>query len=147
MPRGGQRRGAGRKPKMDALESLEVAVECGTRWRDIIDKRLESAQQRRLDKSDYVATQVKLRAVPISSDEGLQLLEDVEFARREMAGIDADDETDPPRLITYTAPRPYGARAPIIREVAAWASARFAKPVSPRSVERAWKSWVHRLND
>ncbi len=145
MPRGGRRRGAGRKPNLDVFEALEVAGECTSRWQETIDIRLEAAQQARLNKSDYLAIQTKLRAVPISSDEGRQLVEDVSFARREMAGTDPDDETDPPRLITYTVPRPYGARAPIIRDVAAWASARFGKPVSPRTVERAWKYWVRRL--
>lgn len=146
MSRGGPRRGAGRKPSLDILETIDVAGECAARWQALIQGRLEAEQQVHFSKSDYHATQAKLRAIPVaerlhflSSDEGKELLEDVEYSRREMADIAPGDEADAPRLITFSVPRPYAARTGIIGDVAAWASARFGKPVSPRTVERAWK--------
>lgn len=146
LSRGGPRPGAGRKPSLDILETLYVAGECAARWQALIHGRLEAEQQTHFGKSDYQATQAKLHAIPIaerlsflSSEEGNQLLEDVEYSRREMAGLAPHDEADAPRLITFSVPRLYAARTSIIGDVAVWASARFGKPVSPRTVERAWK--------
>jgi len=136
MPKGGRRPGAGRKPALDWLETLPVGAECQSRWREIIEGRLNAEIETHFAKSDYHDAVARVRA---SRGKDEEALEDVEYSRREMAGMSPEDPHLAPRLVTFGVQRPYAARARIIREVAAWASDRFGRPISTRSVERAWK--------
>jgi hypothetical protein len=96
---------------------------------------LKAAQDEYFSKSDYHEQAARVRA---SRGRDSEALEDVEFARREMAGIDAADEADAPRLVSFRVSRPYGKKALIIDEVAAWATERFSKRVTAGLVRSAW---------
>ena len=133
MGRGGRRPGAGRKPALDWLETLAIAGECQTKWREIIESRLNAEMETHFARSDYHDAAARVRG-----KDG-EALEDVEYSRREMAGMAPEDPRDAPRLVTFRVQRPYAVRAKIIGEVAAWASSRFGRPISTRSVDRAWK--------
>ena len=136
MPRGGKRAGAGRKSALDVMETISVAAQCASRWRAISECRLAAEKENHFRKSDYHAAVARYRE---SGWRDETALEDIEYSRREMDGMAPDDEADAPRLVSFRVPRPYGARASVIRDVAAWATTRFGKPVSSRAVERAWK--------
>jgi hypothetical protein len=146
VPRGGRRPGAGRKSALDWLETLVVGAECQTRWRSIIDSRLNADIAAHFFRSDYHDAVARVRA---SRGKDQEALEDVEYSRREMSGMAPEDPSNAPRLVNFRASRPYGARAIIIREVAAWASNRFGRRITTRSVERAWKlvRWVERSDN
>lgn len=142
MPRGGQRDGAGRPvgtAVLTAWEQIAVGTECQSRWREDYESRLARAQQEYLARSDYPEATARVRASLREGAIDPDALDDVEFARREMGGVDAEDERDGPRVIHFAVPRPYGLRAAILRGVAAWASEKFEKPVSEGVVRSAWK--------
>jgi hypothetical protein len=75
-----------------------------------------------------------------SSAEASDLFDDVEFARRDMFGVAAENEEDAPRLVSFEQPRLYGLHDRIVCKVARWASWRFGKPVTPSTVQRIWKA-------
>lgn len=130
---------------MDDIEALYVAARVARYRRAVTQARLKSSRHLYFSKSDYEATQAKLRAIPVEdrpaflrSFEASDILDDVEFARLEMAGL-GTSPYKAPRVVQFAAKRPYGLNDRIIRKVAKWAERRFGKPVTPRAVERAWK--------
>lgn len=137
MPRGGRRKGAGRpvgSSVLDELEIITVAAECQRRWNEDCKARLQAAQDAYYDQSDYLEKSTRVRE---SGGKDAEALEDVEFARREMAGT-PDDEPDAPRLVQFEVSRPYRVKEKIIADVAAWASHKFHKNVSQGVVASAW---------
>jgi len=118
------------------MEMLAVGAECQRRWREDIERRLANAQAEYFGRSDYHDATVRYRGSNFSDAEAL---EDVEFARREMAQMAPEDEAEGPRVVSFAVPRPYGVRRAIITNVASWASERFGKSVSPGVVTSAWK--------
>lgn len=142
--RGGRRAGAGRKPSFHPEEYLWVVARVATYRRAIVHARLKAAIVEHFAKSDYLVSQAKLDAIPIcdrpyslQTCEVADILDDVDFARREMHGT--SDDKDAPRLINFTVRRPYRLHRRILRKVAARASFSLGREVTVRSVERAWK--------
>ena len=147
MPRGGSRSGSGRKPSLEYLDQLDVGGECERRWLD-----LRQAQEDKALAAIYVGTEYSeliktAHAVPLedrvdrlTNFEGGDYRDDVDGALREMQGIDLMSDEAPARLRTIAVTRPYGARATIEREVAAWATERFGRTISVRTVRSCWIS-------
>lgn len=138
MPRGGKRRGAGRpigSSVLDPWEQIIVASECQRRWREDQELRLTAEQRGYFDRSDYHGAVARYRQSGFRDSDAL---EDIEYSRREMARMDADDENDAPSGVRFEVPRPYGLQQKIISEVATWASEKFGKPVSEGVVSSAW---------
>ena len=145
MPRGGKREGAGRHPTLGFADRLTIGSECEHRQRLEAEAGLQAARDQLFGKSDYDEQIARLHAIPVSERkgffdtcEGQDHAEEIEFARREMAGIDAHDPSQAPRVFRLRAPRPYGVRNRIEAEVAEWATERYGKRISTRLVKTCW---------
>jgi hypothetical protein len=114
---------------------VEVGVECQRRWLDDVSQRLTAEQRAYFDRSDYREAVSRYRQ---SGFKDSVALEDIEYSRREMAGMDPEDEADAPKGVHLEVPRPYQLQQKIISDVAAWASEKFGKQVSKGVVESAW---------
>lgn len=139
MPRGGKRLGAGRpagSSVLDEWEVLEVAVECSRRWNADAAERLQGLMNAYFARSDYNVATKRFRASGFRDGEAL---EDIEYARREMAGMAPENEAEAPKGVRFEVAQRYGLKKIIIAEVAAWATARFGKQVSPGIVKSAWR--------
>ena len=126
MPRGGARRGAGRPTKLNDLDRLVIGQAVETRIRESLGrevaKRVEAATR------EQQLIWARARAVPISerpnfaksihSGRGDPYLEDLEIARREDQGVDADDEQTPSQHLHVQAALPRGEVKRIVKEVA-----------------------------
>lgn len=147
MGRGGKRPGAGRKGvRLDNMSRLRIGSECERRWREEIAVALRRKRDALVGKSDYREQVANLRAtVPIEDRvdwHGTYAAEDhaddIEVARKQMAGMAPDDLEEAPRIFRVEATRPYRMSAQICREVSDWASTRYGLPVSPRYVKSCW---------
>lgn len=141
VPKGGARAGSGRKPVLGYLEQLDVGAEYERRWSRAKQAREDKALAAVYAATEYPCLVSNAEAIPlderadwIASYEGEDHRDDVEGVLREMQGIDAMSDQTPSRLRTITVARPYGLRAEIERDVAAWATERFDRPVSVRMV-------------
>ena len=167
LSRGGKRPGAGRQAGSSILtleQRLRVGAECQERWQAALRANLHAAEQAAFGNSEYKRqiaavnlTPLEDRAglmsltgadgVPILDEEGDRLFiteagrshaEDIEGARKELAGIEVDSPDPAPRIIEIRAKRPYGLKEPLLRAVSAWAATQFERPVSVRMVESCW---------
>lgn len=148
MPRGGKRLGAGRPAGtsvLDPFETLCVAAECQKRWNADIEQRLGAEKERLLSLSGYNELAARNREGMrdqgqkwFRTYEGQDLKDDIEGSIREMAGMDPATTKRPPRVFRIEVPRPYRLKEAVLEEVAAWASARFGKKVTPGLVDAAW---------
>ena len=142
--RGGARPGAGRKPALDPLERLDIGTECETRWMAIIAARQDAAIAAHTG-PEYAAIIEEVHRVPLderagwhATYEGEEHVEAVEEALRSAQGIDPTAEVRANRLATITVLRPYRAKAPIEAAVAVWATEKFGRSVSIRTVQSCW---------
>lgn len=138
MPRGGARKGAGRKPVLNLEERWALGAQCEGLWQDEIRARRDAKGRKAYEDVDeeYRRVQASLRRRGTSwlrSEAGMQALADVEIARRERLGL-SDDEVLP-AVNRISAPRPKRLRAEIIAQVA------LASNISPRRAEACWKEF------
>lgn len=143
--RGGKRPGAGRKPSLTWEEQLIVAGECEKRWHSLIEDKRKAMLDALMRKADYRELVRRAREVPVAERpswrttyEGEDHADDVVGAIRAMRGMPADSEEEPSRVFHLAPSRPYRARAAIKETVAKWASEKFGKSVSLRTVESCW---------
>ena len=152
-------------------QRLVLGGQCEHLWRDACAARLKAAEASLFARSDYREQIAALQTVPLDErasysprhaphdpedddgdEEGATDLEyatyaaeahadDIEGARKLMAGMSIDDPTPAPRLFEIRAARPYGVTRAIVKEAAAWASAQFHKPVSPRMAKTCWDAF------
>lgn len=154
MGRGGARAGAGRRPALEWDERFWVGATCEGLWNDAVAAAKNASIANFRDQSDLAAIYAKLaekilpdgRKVFLESDDFEAHAYDVEEERRTLARMADDDESPVPRLFHVHVPRPMGKRQPIIAEVAARASERYAKPVSRRIVRECWEETRAALN-
>ena len=160
MARGGRRRGAGRpsgSTVLDESEMIDVAAEYARRRNELHELALDQAKTELFARSDYdhLIEQMKLQpdwradylptgfdddGEPKFSTEGAEYHhEDVEGARRDMAEMELDDSREVPRAFRVVPKRPYSYAQTLRSEVAAWASEKLGKEVTPRMVQSCWK--------
>jgi hypothetical protein len=150
VKRGGKRFGAGRpvgSSVLDALEMIALAAECERRWHEDSQQRLVEQQAAYFARSDYDAATSRVRQALREGRRDAEAIEDVEFARREMAGIDADDAGDGPRVLQFWVAPKRGLRKQIEADAANWASSRFGKSITPRMVRTVWANFRRSLAD
>ena len=165
--RGGKRPGAGRprgSTVLNALERLGVGAECQERWSALYAESLRAAEEAVFAGSEYARQIAAINRVPLVDrpdylpvttpegtpaidEDGCQVFrkyvgeahaDDIEGARKQLAGMEVDDPAPAPKLIQITAKRPYRAKRAIVEEVSKWATAAFGRHVSERMVESCW---------
>lgn len=151
MPRGGPRLGAGPPRKLTELEEIEVGAECGSRWTALREEktaeRLNAAYRKRYTRSNYLQLLADLnrKRLPGFTFSLLKHKAAIRKARLR-SSIAPFFVNDPNRIVTFEAngARPYAQKQKIIEDVAAWATERYGKAVSPRRVTSAWN--LHKKN-
>lgn len=147
MPRGGKREGAGRKPVLDAWERLAVGAACEALWREAWAAAYREAVDRatarlRREWARAQAIPPETRAQWLRGQEGGDYIDDVDFARREDAGMaDADIDLEAPRLLRVRPPRPKGKRQGIVEQVAWQKTEALGRTVSARMATECWKEF------
>jgi hypothetical protein len=142
---GGRRNGAGRHAVLTWEEWLEIGAECEGRFNAIWASNLQAAQDAYFAKSDYLSLIANVHQVPIpyrenwhSTCEAENHFDDVEGARKQMAGMDVASEESALRQLRFEAVRPYAVKSKIKADVAAWATGRYGKAISERLVQSCW---------
>jgi hypothetical protein len=156
MPRGGRRAGAGRKPKLDFLNALDVGAECEVRYRQLQKLADECRINDQLSTPELEEYRAELDAVPIAerqafldSIEGREIRELIDEAIRQRQRTPKMYDGPTNRLFRITTKRLKGVTDAICEEVAADYAPRFPNVgLTPRYVRECWKlcrSWVKAL--
>ena len=138
MPRGGKRKGAGRKPQLEPLDRLRAGARCESLWREAFEAKLSeaiAAATENVQNEHRTAQRVPIskRKDWIKSEEGQIHIEDVEDALWLDQGL--SDESRPSRLIQVKAKRPKGIWSGIFATVAE------AEGIPPRMAESCLKEF------
>lgn len=136
MPRGGPRPGAGRPRRrlLDAFYRLTIGDRCEQLWREA----WQAALQARINApSEYLKAVAKIQSIPLAGRRRLtpDQRDNIKFALREDQRRVGRREK---RLVTVTAPRPWGLRKPIIERVAREESKKCDRRITPRMVKSCW---------
>jgi hypothetical protein len=148
VTRGGKRKGAGRKSKLNHTERMYLGSVCETRFREIWEEARQARWKARPGVSELHRLHAKFRSVRpqdrrafLRSAEGRELSEDVELTIREIRRTPAFvDETN--RVFTLTAPRPKGVKDDICDSIAREVREKWGLPqIGRRYVLRCWDEY------
>lgn len=146
MPRGGRRKGAGRKKLLDYVSRLAIGWRCEQLWREAWEAKANKTKKT-LD-AEMPKTRlewVKAHAIPVAEraawlkGAGAWHWENVYLALCEDQEGDTYDPRQPARRLIYLVKRPKGVRKDIMKRVAAEETAKRGITITPRMVETCWK--------